>query len=190
MGKKVATWPWAGGPGLYIKARSWVSQGEPANKQCSSMAPASVPAWPPLQFLPPASCLKVNAIARAWVFSPNHSTRLNQICLSTDQWHPIQFRCLWYLPLRLCLVARQTESSELNANPVSSPHSSATSLFETVTMCPPGILGGRQSAGQCVPRPFQWTISLRSCIQILLMFSNPFPISLLKSLPSAHFSRH
>lgn len=66
----------------------------------------------------------------------------NQIHLSnavTRQ--PNQFQ---FVPRRLCSVTSQTEP---NVNAVSSPCSSPSSVFETMTMCPPGILGGLQFAG-------------------------------------------
>lgn len=178
-----ATLPWAGGPGLYIKVRSCVSQGEPANKQCPSVAPASDPAS---RFLTEGQS---HSKSLRLLTKPQHKAWPNLSFYKPVTANPVSLP-VRYLVLRLCLVVRQTKSPTPNANPVSSGCSSPTSVFETVTMCPPGILGGLQSEGQCVPRPFQWTISLRSCIQILLMFSNPFPIFLLTSLPSAHFSRH
>lgn len=91
--------------------------------------------------------LEVNVGARAWVFSPNHTPRLTRsVSLQTSDNQPRFTAYLACVPSRLCLVSR-TELSKPNANPASSPCSSPTSIFETITMCPPGILGGLQSAG-------------------------------------------
>lgn len=60
--------------------------------------------------------LEEDARARACFFSPNHSAKLTKSIFLT-RWQPNQFQ---FVPLRLCLVTRQSELSKPDVNAVSS----------------------------------------------------------------------